>query len=215
MADGNVPAKPTRAPRRATATRRGCSWTDAEERILRELWPDGARRTLCERLGRGWWGVSKHARALGLTGDGDDKSPVRWAGFITPHAAAEKVGVGRREFSTILTAYQEHFRNLSQVERAELPSPSLSLRGRATEKRPHRMLDAQAALDAVEWWDALETSTHAARRFGVTMETLRDAVSRAGHVVPRHTRRSPRWWDDIVAMHGPKRLRRAAAKRTP
>ena len=203
MADGNVPAK--RAPRRATATRRGCSWTDAEERVLRELWPDGARRTLCERLGRGWWGVSKHARALGLTGDDTNKSPVRWAGFITPHAAAEKAGVGRREFNTILAAYQAHFAALSQVERAELPSPSLSLRGRATQKRPHRMLDAQAALDAVEWWDALETSTHAATRHRIHMESLAAAVKRAGQSVPKHTRRSPQWWDDIVAMHGPKR----------
>lgn len=201
-----------RAPRRATtATRRGYGWTAAEEQLLRELWPDCSRRTLCERLGRGWWGVSKHARSLGLTGDGTNKSPVRWAGYVTPHAAAEKAGVGRREFNTILAAYQEHFAALSQAERAELPSPSLSLRGRATGKRPHRMLDAHAALDAVEWWDALETSTHAAERFGVTMETLRAAVLRAGQTVPRHTRRSPQWWDDIVAMHGPRRLRRDGA----
>ncbi len=176
-------------------------WTPAQDATLRAMWPEHCRRTICERLRRRWTAVAARAMVLGIAGT----ESSRWAGYVTVVAAAKLTGYSRAAFNRGLAAYQRHFRSLAAGgARDALPSPALTVRGRSGH-RAHRLVDAQAAIDAIEWWDTQEKALDAARRIGVTYRALLIAVGLSGHRLRNAERHAPEWWDDIVAMHGPKR----------
>jgi hypothetical protein len=194
-------------------------WSAAQEERLREMWPDCGRRSITRAVGHGWGGVLQCARRLGLRGrtvraqpqtntSGAVKHHVegaqRWAGYVSTERASQATGYSRGQLATILAAYAEHFATLPSVERAVLPSPLPVIRGRAS-KCTHRVIELEAVINAATWWDSLETQATAARRLGVCHSTLSYVMGRTGLRLPKRARRPPQWWDDIVAMHGPKR----------
>ena len=168
------------------------AWTPEDDALLRQLWPDCAVRTIRKRLGRSWAAIRHRAVALGIT-------KQRWAGYVTVNRAVRTSGLCTRAFLCALRGYQQHFATIPPgSERDELPSPSLVYR-----KKPgrygQRMVDAQAARDAVEWWLARETMTQAAKRLGVPLHVLSYAARAAGVMVPKYHRFAPGWWDSFRA----------------
>ena len=166
-------------------------WTPEEDKVLRELWPDCAVRTITSRLGRSWDACRHRAYDLGLSG-------VRWSGFVTIAQMVTTTGYDNRTLTGILRRYCKHFAQLSGVERAELTSPRPIFR-RSGRPKAHRMVDPQAVLDAVAWWESLETRTHASARLGVTTWMMLRACRGAGVNVARMDRRPPAFWDYVLA----------------
>lgn len=169
-------------------------WTRAQDAELREMWPQHARRSICERLGRRWTAVRARAVELGLTGDGSR----RWSGYVSLTEAARRAGYARGSFVALLRAYQRHFKTIpAGPGRDALPSPAVVARGRAG-RGSHRVVDAQAAVDAVEWRVRQETAREAAARLGVRYADLVGAAreGRAGHA--KWQRHGPEWWDVVA-----------------
>lgn len=166
-------------------------WTPADDKVLRELWPDCAVRTITSRLGRSWHACRDRARNLGIVS-------IRWCGFVTIKQMEARTGYVSSTLRVVLARYAEHFARLSGVERAELVSPRPVYRTRVM-RYGHRMVDPQAVLDAVAWWESLETRTHASARLGVTTWMMLRACRGAGVNVARMDRRPPAFWDDVLA----------------
>lgn len=170
-------------------------WDAAQDALLRQMWPEHTRRTICARLKRRWIAVLRHADELGLTGEGSS----RWAGYISIHEAARRAGYTRPSFMLALSAYQEHFRAIpAGPERSELASPSIVHRGKPGPSA-RLLVDAQAALDAVEWWLRLETASVAAARLGMRYRALLAAARAQNAGLRKYERRAPEWWDAIAA----------------
>jgi predicted DNA-binding protein (UPF0251 family) len=173
---------------------RGCRWTAAETRALRDGWQDVGRATLLARLpGRTWCAVHTRARRLGL-GMG-----VR-QGHLTLRAAARVLGFHHQTLPRILA-----WAGVPVVRCHGLGRVRVAFAAR--QQRPHRWrtVDADDARAAVERWLAAETPTDAARRLGVPRRTLHDWVTRAGHrpAVPRgDLRLGPEVYDALAAAHG-------------
>jgi len=173
-------------------------WTREDDVLLRELWPEHSRRTILERFpSLTWNAIAKHAARLGL-------SAVRFSGYATLATAARAIGIDRMPLRRAIVAYQRHYATIPLgAERDALPSPSFSARVKSR-KGAHVLVDMQAAIDAVVWWDSQEDSAAAARRHGMPFTTLRDALKRAREVLPRYTRRPPAWWDAFIAANRPR-----------
>jgi len=179
-------------------------WSPEDDALLRSLWPDCGTRTLRKRLRRSWASIVHRAVTLELT-------KQRWAGYVTINRATRITGLVERAFLRALAEYQEHFATIpAGSERDALSSPSLVYR-RKSGRFGHRMVDAQAARDAAEWWLARETMTQAAKRLRVPVATLSDAARAVGERVGKYRRRAPEWWDGIVARRGALPEMRAAA----
>lgn len=177
-------------------------WTPADDEALRAMWPEHVRKTICANLGRSWAAVVHRAKVLGLVADG-----VRWKGYLTVTKAARRTGYAPRTFLRILGAYREHFAAIGANEAAVagIPAPSLTARNRPWLKHAHRMVDAQAALDAVEWWMAMEGAPQAAARLGLPYTTLVRRMEMAGVKVEKNGRRPAAWWNDFIAANPPSR----------
>lgn len=182
--------------------REGIRWTRAEDVLLRSLWADCARRTLQERLGRSWHAIE--LRALRL------KLGRRWGGYMSLAEAAACAGYDYRSLLPILTAYLKHWQALPSAVRESLPTPTIVRSGKAFTRYKHRKIDAQAAVNAVEWWLSLESLVDAARRLGLPLTTFRSIVSRAGEVIEPRGRREAAWWDALFARRTEIDQRRAA-----
>lgn len=168
------------------------TWKPEDDALLRQLWPECAVRTMRQRLRRSWAAIRHRAVDLGIT-------KQRWAGYVTVNRAVRTSGLCTRAFLCALRGYQQHFATIPPgAERDELPSPSLVYRKKPG-KYGQRMVDAQAAHDAVEWWLARETMTQAAKRMGVGAHVLSYAVHAAGVRVPKYARFAPTWWDAFLA----------------
>ena len=165
-------------------------WTPEEDKVLRELWPDCAVRTITSRLGRSWDACRHRAYDLGLGG-------VRWSGFVTIAQMVAPTGYDNHTLTAILLRYCDHFAQLSGVERAELTSPRPIFR-RGGRPKAQRMVDPQAVLDAVAWWESLETRVHARERLGLGPDVLRRAIEHSRVTVKRYERRPPAFWDGVV-----------------
>jgi hypothetical protein len=173
----------------------GRAWTAADDATLRNLWPDTAARTIREKLRRSWRAIDLRAVALGI-------NSLRWAGYTSVSAAAEKHGYCGATLRRILGLYAAHFASLPLSATADLHSPATHVRRLGNAKVTHRVVDDQAALDAIEWWQAMESRPQAARRLGVPGRTLADVMHRAPDAPGYMERRPPAWWDALWAEHG-------------
>jgi hypothetical protein len=185
-------------------------WSAEKDKLLRTLWPDTTRKTICAHLGRTWSAVLNRARKIGLRGRG---ATQRWSGYVSLTQAGRVIGCSHAQLWRALDAYRAHYQTLPREVRAELPPPTPISRGtgRITSARradgtvirqgPLRVIELQAAIDAYQWWDSLETQSTAARRMGRSRSTLSLMALRAGVRMARCDRRSPEWWDALVAHH--------------
>lgn len=183
-------------------------WSAEKDKLLRAMWPDTTRKTICANLGRTWSAVLNRARKIGLQGRG---ATQRWSGYVSLTQAARVIGCSHAQLWRALDAYRAHYQTLPRDVRAELPPPTPISRGtgRTTSARrsdgtlirqgPLRVIELQAAIDAYQWWDSLETQSAAARRMGRSRSTLSLIALRAGARMARCDRRSPQWWDALVA----------------
>lgn len=134
-----------RAFKRGIARTRHGAWTPAEDAELARMWPEHSRDTIVRNLpGRSWFAIFKRARQLGVL-------ETRWRGYVAIYRAAELTGYSPRTFLRILAEYQawwaehgNHESGINPVLTNKAPS-----RGR---QRVQRMVDAQAAIEAAEWW---------------------------------------------------------------
>lgn len=173
----------------------GRAWSPAEDATLRDLWPDAAARTIRQKLHRSWHAIELRATLLGI-------GSLRWAGYTSVSAVAEKHGYCAATLRRILHLYAAHFASLPLSESSELPSPAMRVRKRSDAKVTQRMVDDQAALDAIEWWQAMESRPQAAKRLGVPGRTLSAVMRRAPDAPGYMERRPPAWWDALWAAHG-------------
>lgn len=176
------------------------AWTVGEIKLLQELWPNASERSLRDRLrGRSWHAIQLRAWKLGL-------SPVRWQGFETVSAAAERAGFSESQLLKILRAWHAHFQTLSLAERDSLPCPTLrAKRTRTSDGRRVRLVESGTVELAVAHWHELETLTDARRRTGVR-EWSRPGLARALGL-RREDRLTPEAWDAILRLHGSGRRR--------
>lgn len=177
-------------------------WTEREDALLREMWPETGRRTIMKKIKRTWNAIAQRAQVLGIEG--------RWSGYVTLSAAAEKTGYPYRTLLRILDAYRVHWAALPITERCEFAAASPMKQGASHSRCPRRVVDAQAVVDAVEWWMSLERRGEAAARIGVPYTTLVAMIGRSGEVVGKCDRRPAAWWDALVrsqARRGPRVVR--------
>jgi hypothetical protein len=177
-------------------------WTEHEDALLREMWPETGRRTIMKKIRRTWNAIAQRAHALGLEG--------RWSGYVTISAAAQRTGYGPRTLLRILDAYRAHWAALPVTERCEFAAASPMKQGASHSRCPRRVVDAQAVVDAVEWWMSLERRGQAAERLGVPYTTLVAMIGRSGETIGKCDRRPPAWWDALVrtqSRRGPRVVR--------
>lgn len=185
-------------------------WTEAQNKLLRRLWPDCTRRTICRAVGKRWEAVRLHARKLGIA---QEKS--RWAGYVSMQRAAEIAGVSPTLWGRIQQAYHRHYKAMPKADRADLPSPVVVVSGRPSGERKaranrsprsrsgqvFRVIESQAVLDAMAWWDSLESRRHASERTGFHVTTLGAFLRRGGHRFRKQERRPAAWWDALIKKH--------------
>lgn len=176
------------------------AWTPAQNKALRELWPDTSWRLLMRRFRRTKGAIVAQAYALGLEG--------RWQGYVPVNAAAERCGVHRRTLLKALALYGEHFKRLPSHVRCEEPSPLPRLYS-AEGKARRWVVDLDAAERALRFYDGAETMTQAAARLGLAVTTFGDALRRAGVRHELFRRYQPDFWDAALAR-GNAGQRRAA-----
>lgn len=195
---------------KAIGLRFGRLWSPEEDAALKEMWPETGRRTILAKIDRSWVAVVHRANELGIVAQ-------RWKGYATVTKAMKRAGYDRRLFNHVLAAYAEHFKTLPPCERSERPAPTTAVRGRAGAKKVIRVVDAQTAVDAAEWWESLETRAAAIRRIGAPVSSMAAAVRRAGLKMPPLDRRPAEFWDALWRDHAPPcrpEMRRPRAKRS-
>lgn len=136
------------------------AWTPAEDRTLRDLWPDTGARTIRQTLrGRSWTAIRARAFALGLG--------ARWQGYVSIDAAATRLGYHSSLLHKILERY----------------GVRVVLRGGKTERASrfaNRVVLLDDAREAVEKWERTETPQESARRYGVSGSQMRRWLRDAG-----------------------------------
>ena len=177
---------------RPGARQRPNAWTREDEKVLRELWPSTSERTIRHELRRSWPAIRHHAGLMGI-------AHLRWQGFESPKAAAQRAGYDRRTLAKILRAWNRHYQTFSIDARAELPNPAVRpmrahFGANAGKKYPRRVERGTVDL-AVAWWCGLETLGEACERLG--MRYLPPGGARAAGV-RRGDRHTPEEWDRLL-----------------
>jgi hypothetical protein len=135
-----------RASELGIGRRRHGPWTPEEDEALRRMYAEYSREGLLRALpGRTWAAINLRVSHLGLAGQ-------RWRGYVAVYKAAKIAGYAPAAFLRILRAYQQWWAEHGDHERGV--NPVLILKGGSTRGRlrVQRILDAQAAIDAAEWW---------------------------------------------------------------
>jgi hypothetical protein len=188
----------------AAPTRAGRDWTPEEIRILEDLYPDKAVRTITLKLKRTWSACRCKAAKRGL---------VRWGGFKTLVALSEKLGYNKRALERRIKYYSKYWQSLPYHIRCEYPAPTAHARCRSG-YYSHKVYDEQAVVDAIEWWHKMETRSDAARRLGVSQPAMSRACKRANVKISSLAPAEPAFWDSVVANYraSQKRLKPKAPK---
>ena len=163
-------------------------WTEKEDEHLRMDWGSTAFSEICRTMGRTKQGVYYRAQELGLTGH----APQGYE-FLTQ--AAIRTGFDWKSLRVILAASGFKVR----------PVTTRPVKGRGD--RRHWLVDVTEVDDAVEAWLATETPCGAARRIGISADTLLKWLKAAGSVRPKEKARGTPWRvptaeiDRVVALH--------------
>lgn len=125
--------------------RRHGAWSALEDETLRRMWAEYSREGILRALpGRTWHSAARRASLLGLAGQ-------RWRGYVAVYRAARMAGYSPAAFLRILGEYQRWWAEHGDHERGV--NPVLTNKGPTRgRQRVQKILDAQAAIDAAEWW---------------------------------------------------------------
>lgn len=169
------------------------AWSPTEDATLRRLWSDTCVRTIRESLGgRSWHSIEARAIKLRLEG--------RWQGYVSLAAAADRLGYDARALLRIF-----EIEGVQAVVRAPKHS----------EAGQHRVVEWDAAQEAVQRWCAKETTRDASNRTGIPFKRLVPWLDAAGLMRREGTgfvnRLDPAAVDRVVAARlGDSQARRAA-----